>query len=100
MIRWMSLARISAGKGIAAVAFAKEMAEFAKKYKGAPPVHVYADSFGEVGTIRWCADYNDLAALEKVGDEVMADEAYLKKLEEAKDLFIEGSNYVVVMREI
>ena len=100
MIRWMSVARISAGKGIAAVAFAKEMAEFAKKYKGAPPVHVYADSFGEVGTIRWCADYNDLAALEKVGDEVMADEAYLKKMEEATDLFVEGSHRTVIMRGI
>ena len=100
MIRWMSIARISAGKGIAAVAFAKEMAEFGKKYKGAPSVHVYADSFGEAGTIRWFADYDDLAAFELVSNEVVADEAYWKKLEEAKDLFIDGSNYVVVMREI
>ncbi len=100
MIRWMSIVRISAGKIVPATQWAMEMVEFAKKYKGIPPLHVYADSFGDAGTIRFFADYDNLAALEKVGDELMADEAYLKRIEEAKDLFIDGSNHTVVMREI
>ena len=100
MVRWMSTIRVAAGKIVPATAFAKDMVEFVKKYKDAPPLHVYADSFGDAGTIRFFADYDDLAALEAIGNQILADETYLKKIEGAKDLFIEGSNRTVVMREI
>ena len=100
MIRWMSIVRLSAGKGVPAMQWAKEMVEFAKKYEGAPPVHVFLDSFGDMGTIRFYADYDDLVAFELVSNQLVADEDYWKKIEEAKDLFIDGSNHTVVMREI
>ena len=100
MIRWMSVTRISAGNAVPAMQHAKEMAELANKYEGVSSCSVYMDSFGEMGTIRWFMDFNDLAAFEKVQSQALADEAYWKKLEKAKDLFVEGSNRSMVMREI
>jgi len=100
MVRWMASMRVKAGKSMKAMGYAKEMVEFAKKFKGAPAVHVYGDSFGDIPTIRWFVDYPDLATLETVGNQVLADEAYHKKVEQNADLFVEGSTQVVVMSEI
>ena len=100
MIRWMSTVRIAAGKAVPAMAFAKEMVEFARKYTGAPQALVFADSFGDAGTIRFFADYDNLATFESVSNQMLLDEAYWKRIEEAKDLFIEGSNRTIVMREL
>jgi hypothetical protein len=100
MIRWMNAIRVSAGNGVPAMKHAKEMAELAKKYEGVSSCSVYLDSFGETGTVRWFMDFDDLATFEKVQSQALADDAYWKKIQEAKDLFIEGSNRSVVMREI
>ena len=99
MIRWTRSARIVSGKFPQAMQWAKEIAEFGnKKYK--TQTSVYMDSFGEYGTIRWFCDFADLAAVEKVGNQLMADQEYLKKLSQAADLFIEGSGYDTVMQSI
>ena len=100
MVRWMSTVRIATGNTVPAMKHAKEMAELAKKYKGVSSCTVYMDSFGEMGTVRWFMDFNDLAAFEKVQSQALADETYWKKLEEAKNLFIQGSNRSMVMREL
>ena len=100
MVRWMSVTSISRGNAVAALQHAREMAEFAKKYEGVSSCSVYMDSFGDAGTIRWFIDLNDLSAFEKLQSQAIADDAYWKMLEDAKDLFIEGSNYTVIMREL
>ena len=100
MIRWMSVSRIARGNAVAAMKHAKEMAELAKKYEGVSSLSVYMDSFGNAGTIRFFMDFNDLATFEKVQSQAMADDAYWKMIEEAKDLFIEGSTRNTVMREL
>ena len=98
MVRWTRSARIAPGKFIQGVQWAKEIAEFVnKKYK--IQVTVYMDSFGEAGTIRWFADYENLAALDKLGDKIFADQEYFKKLNQAADLFQAGY-FDTVMRAI
>jgi len=92
--------RIATGNAVPAMKHAKEMAQLAKKYKGVTSCSVYLDSFGETGTVRWFMDFNDLATFEKVQSQGLADEAYWKKMEETKDLYIQGSNRSVIMREI
>ena len=99
MIRWTRSAKIAYGKFPQATKWAKEITEFSnKKYK--TQTSVYLDSFGEYGTIRWFCDFADLAALEKVGNQLMADQEYLKKVSQAADLFIQGSGYDTVMQAI
>jgi hypothetical protein len=99
MIRWTRSARIAAGKNLQAMQWAKEIAEFMnKKYK--VQMSVYSDIFGEVGTIRWFGDQADLAAWEKVINQVRVDKEYLQKLSQATDLFIQGSVFDTVMQAI
>lgn len=77
----------------------KEITEFSnKKYK--TQTSVYLDSFGEYGTIRWFCDFADLAALEKLGSQLMADKEYLQKVNQANDLLIHGSVFDTVMKAI
>jgi hypothetical protein len=91
----MRTACIAPGKFAEALQFATEMSEFSKKYEG-----IFLDGFGEVGTIRWFVDYENLASLEKIMDQIYADPDWFKKISEAKDLFIEGKTHDLVMRSL
>jgi NIPSNAP len=99
MIRWTRSARIAHGKFMEAIQWAKEIPEFINKKYGSQ-VTVYLDSFGEFGTIRWFADYADLAALEKLNHQLMTDPEYLKRVMEGTDLVMPGSVFDTVMRSI
>jgi len=99
MIRWTRSSQVAHGKYPQAMQWAKEIAEFAnKKYK--IQMGVYLDTFGQVGTIRWYADYADLAALEKVRSQLLMDQEYWQKVNQATELFIQGSIYDTVMQAI
>ncbi len=99
MIRWTRGARINPGQFLQSVQWAKEVTEFVnKKYK--IKVSVYMDYFGEYGTIRWFCDYADLAALEKVGNQLLLDQEYLQKVSKGADYLIPGSASDTVMRAL
>jgi hypothetical protein len=99
MIRLSRSAKVVNGKFPQAMQWAKEITEFAnKKYK--IQIGVYLDIFGEVGTIRWVTDYADLAAYEKVRNQLLADQAYWKKLNQSAELFVQGSVFDTVMQAI
>jgi hypothetical protein len=100
MIRWTRSAKISSGKYMPrAMQWAKEVAEFVSK-KHNIQVSVYVDSFGEIGTIRWFCDYEDLGAMEKVGNQLNTDQEYWKRVSEASDFIMLGSVYDTVMQAI
>jgi hypothetical protein len=100
MIRWTRSARISSAKYFPqAIQWAKEIAELVnKKYK--IQVSVYMDSFGEIGTMRWFCDYEDLAAMERVGKQLNTDKEYWQKVAQASDFIAQGSVYDTVMSTI
>jgi hypothetical protein len=98
MVRWMRTARIASGKYVEALQFARDIVEYTKKYEGVADIGVYLDSFGEVGTIRWMADYNDLASFEQVANQIYADPKWFQKMQAIEDLFLPGSVHDTVMR--
>ena len=100
MVRWMRKARVAPGKFIEAMGFATEIAQYVKKFEGLPPVHVFIDSFGDMTTLRWVVDYEDLGAMEKVNTQLMADMEYLKKVDSSSHVFIPGTVKDTVMRLI
>jgi hypothetical protein len=100
MIRWTRSAKVSSWKyGPQAMQWAKEIAEFVNK-KTKVQVSVYMDSFGDIGTIRWFCDYEDLAAMEKVRNQLGTDQEYWKKVSQASDFFMPGSTYDTVMQSL
>jgi hypothetical protein len=99
MVRWTRSARIVPGKFSQAIKWAKEITEFInKKYK--LQQSVYMDLFGEYGTIRWFVDYADLAALEKMGNQILADQEYRQKVNQATELLIQDSVFDTVMHSM
>ncbi len=100
MIRWIRTAQMVTGKAMPAIAWSKEIAEFVKKYEGLSSIDVFIDAFGDVGTIRWICDYQDLATLEKINKQIMVDQEYWQRLEKAQGLFIEGKVHDVVMSSL
>lgn len=70
-----------------------------KKHKG-PKISVFADAFGQAGTIRWMVDYESLASLETAQAGILGDGEYFQRLREAeaKGLFMPGDIEDVVMR--
>jgi hypothetical protein len=100
MIRWERTLQVKSTKVAPAIEYAKQVAEFCKKYKSLPPVRVYYDNFGVGPNIRWIVEYEDLAALEKAHIEVLADPGYHKAIQKVEDLFIMGTQEDVVLREI
>jgi uncharacterized alpha/beta hydrolase family protein len=100
MIRWTRSLRVTSVKYFPqAIQWAKEIAEYvSKKYK--IQVSVYLDSFGEIGTIRWFCDYADLATMEKVMNQIEADQEYWQKAIQASDFIMQTSVYDTVMRPI
>lgn len=99
MIRWTRSGQIAQGKYPQAMQWAKEIAEYSNKaYK--IQLSVYLDAFGEVGTIRWFADYPDLAAMEKVRNQLLTDQEYWKRVNQATELFVQGSFFDTVMQAI
>jgi hypothetical protein len=86
MVRWTRSGRIAPGKELQAIQWAKELTAWAnKKYGG--HLSVYMDCFGEVGTVRFFDDFENLADLETKLQQVMADQEYWQKISPAPTLF-------------
>jgi len=95
MVRWTRSARMIHGKEPQALQWAKELTDWAnKKYSG--HLSVYMDCFGEVGTLRWFADFENLAGVEKRLQELMTDQEFLQRAGQVPALF-EGSVFDTVM---
>ena len=92
MLRFQRSARARNGKFLEAIQAAKEVAAYINgKY---PPAsfQVFAERFGEFGTIYLQADYKDLATLESITAQIQADQEYWSHLRKAAELLIEGSS--------
>ncbi len=95
MVRWTRSGRIAPGKDQQAIQWAKELTDWANKKYGSH-LSVYMDCFGEVGTLRWFADYENLATLETRMQQVMADKEFLQRVSQVPALF-QGSVFDTVM---
>ena len=100
MIRWTRSLRVSSGKYIPqAIQWAKEIAEFVnKKYK--IQVSVYMDSFGEIDTLRWFCDYEDLGTMEKIRNQINMDQEYWEIVSKASEFIMQGSVRDTVMHSL
>jgi hypothetical protein len=54
-------------------------------------VQAFTELFGDMATIHWCVDYEDLAALENIHSKLMADQEYWAIVNKGTDCYIDGS---------
>ena|SRR3990172_11482195 len=100
MIRHQRSGRAKVGKALEVVQFAKEVAAYVNTKYDPVSVQVYSELFGEINTIYWHTDYDDLATLEKIYAQLTADPGYLSIVSKASDIFIEGSLHDTLMRAV
>ena len=101
MVRFHRSARISKGAMLPeALKWAKEVAEYLNSNYPETAVLVFVEQYGAAGTIHWYADYEDIATLDRLGSQLLADEGYQAILNKSTDLFIEGSTNDTLMASV
>jgi len=91
MIRFQRSIRTARGRGLEATKWAKKVTEYINGKRPETSVQVFSTRFGDIGTIVWQVDVDDLAALDKFQQGLNADEGYWNLLKKSYDLFAEGS---------
>ncbi len=89
MIRFVRAATIRQGKLQPAMAFAQDISAVVEAKTGVK-VNVFTQTGGVVGRICWQSDMDSLGALEETMGKLLSDPEYLRKIEAAADLFVEG----------
>lgn len=82
------------------VRIAKEVAEYINAKYAPVSVQVYTELFGNFNTIHWYIDYKDLATLESISKQLLADQEYLAIVSKGDELSIEGSIHDTLMRSL
>ncbi len=100
MVRFQRTARAKGGKFLEAMQFAKEVAGYLNDKYAPVSIQVYSELFGDVNTIYWYVDYKDLATIEGINAQLLADQGYWAIVNKATDLFIEGSVHDALMMAV
>ncbi len=100
MFRFHRTAQASRGKFLEAVQWAKEVAGYINTKYAPVSVQAYLEAFGDTGTVHWYSDHEDLATIEKLNAQLLADQEYLAMLNKAADLYIEGSVHDTLIQSL
>ncbi len=103
MVRLQWTARISRGKNLAAMQWAKATAEHLKStYPQILAVLACDEHFGNVNTIHLFSDYDSLATLEAVEAQYPSDPVFQDLMNKSNEagLFIEGSIHGTLVRSL
>ena len=100
MFRFHRISRAKPGKFPEAIQFAKEVAGYINTKYAPISVQAYIEQFGDIGTLHWHVDYDNLAAVEKINAQLLTDQGYWALLNKAADLFIEGSGHDTLLQTI
>lgn len=87
MIKWTRSIKARDGKFHEALDWAKEIAEHVNSLGPAHPVQVYVPKFGDLNSIIWAWDFEDLAAMEAFQKKYEADEGFQERLKQSSELF-------------
>jgi len=100
MIRWQRSIRTARGRNNEAIQWAKEVTDYVNSKQPGYKVQAFSLRFGELGTLVWQADADDLAALDKFQQAIGADQGYWDLVKKSTELFIEGSLHDTVFETL
>ncbi len=99
MITFLRRSTAVAGKQMDATAFAMEIAGVVSRVVG-KEVKVLLPIGGNFSEIAWVVQYDNLAELEEANAKVLQDESYHGALGKAAGLFVDGSGYDHIWRDV
>jgi hypothetical protein len=91
MIRFQRSGKVKNGKLQDGMRFAKEVSEYINAKYAPISVQAFSELFGDMATIHWHVDYDDLAALESIHTKLLADQEYWAIVNKGTDCYIDGS---------
>jgi hypothetical protein len=91
MIRFQRVLRTAGGKGVEATQWSKEITEYINDKHSEATLQVFSPRFGDVSSIVWQVDFENLAALDQYQQSLNTDEGYWTLVNKGTELFIEGS---------
>ena len=91
MIRWQRSIRTARGRNNEAIQWAKEVTDYVNSIQPKHKAQAFSLRFGDLGTLVWQADFDDLAALDKFQQAIGADQGYWDLVTKSTELFIEGT---------
>ena len=100
MYRFQRTAQIRSGKNVEAIQWAKKLTEYLNKKYAPVSMQAYTERFGDYGKVHWFTDFEDLATFEKINAQLMTDQEYGAKLNEAGELFIEGGTHDTLIQSL
>ncbi|MBW1711078.1 MAG: hypothetical protein JRG97_15370 [Deltaproteobacteria bacterium] len=80
--------------------WAQEMIDFAKKIQPQGATEAFVERFGNVNTIYFFGQFESLAEMDKLTTETMSDEGWLVLMTKSADLFVDGSQSVILMESL
>lgn len=89
MIRFQRTMRVRRGRG--AARWAKELLDYMNTTYKRPAIQLFKSRFGNISTLYWVADFNDLAALQVWQARVEADAGYRELVKKSFDIVIDGT---------
>jgi len=98
MIRYVWGGKVAAGKTAQAMEWIQKVMDFYKRYDGMPTIETFSNMFGESGVIVFMSDHADLAAFQKIDDQVSNDPEYIKFADESAGIIVEGSVNTYLMK--
>ncbi len=100
MIKVLRSIRIRGGKFAEATEHAKAIANYVHHRSSSANVQVFAEVFGNVGTLYWIADLESVAALEELDNQLNAGPEFQALLVEGFSLFFEGNFHDTLLRPV
>lgn len=100
MFRFQRTAQVRSGKGAEAIQWAKEIAKYLNEKYPPASYQAYIELFGDFGKVHWHSDFEDLATFEKINAQLMTDQEYGARLNEAGELFIEGGTHDTLIQSL
>lgn len=100
MFRFQRTAQIRTGKLAEAIQWAKKITEYLNKKFAPLSTQAYTELFGDYGKVYWHTDFEDLATLEKVNAQLLADQEYWALLNEATGLFVDRGTHDTLIQSL
>ncbi len=100
MIRFQRSIRVARGSNAKALEWAKEVSDYVNGKQPKSKVQAFSSRFGDISTLVWHVDFEDLASLDKFQQALGIDQGYWDLVNKANEFFIEGTIHDTVFDEV
>lgn len=100
MIRFQRSGRIARGKDLQAIEWSKEMTAYLNGKFSEANLQVFSHRFGDIDTLAWQADFDNLASLDSYQRAINGDKEFWERLGKSTEFFVEGSFFDTVFETL